>query len=536
MSKFKVLNDCRGEYEDEIVDQIFTTRGIKDPDKFMNPTEYDLIPCDKLPNIDKAYQILVQTIDKGGIIGCLWDVDQDGVASGAILTRYLRDDLGTCVTSFINHGKAHGVIRDEPYFNEVTGVEPSVDLLIIVDSLNETTDEYSQVSVPMIVLDHHNVNPAVDYNKYITLVTSQTSYPNHQLSGAGVTWKFCKYIDEQNDYHYADKYLDLCASGLIADVMDMTVPENRYLVRMGLANLNNLAMKKMVGSYTFNSTAVSFSIAPLVNAANRMNCNEAIMNAFMSDDNKYVLSQMRIVKKCKKEQDAKVDEQIQICESDANIDYNKHVLMYKLSGIGGLSGLIAQKLASKHNRPVFVVSYNEHENDWEGSCRCPWNIDFAKMVNDTELARGVGHPQAFGFFIDESNIDKFIDTLDQQLAHITLDESVFVDAQLNPDDLTFELANKIESMNFISGQGWKPVKFLIDGITNYDVTSMKDGKHLKLVTDNVDYIKWNSPYNQDDFEDASLLDEPITCVGELGISAFGGWKLQLICDEIEIGD
>lgn len=531
MEKIKVLSDCRGMYEEDVIEHIFKSRGIEDFDKFLNPTEDDILPYQSLPNMDAAVDMLHQKIADNSKICTLADSDTDGISSGTIMTRYLHD-LGIDADTFIDTGKSHGLDIREDYYQKLF----DYDLVIIVDSLNSGIDEYKELAeygVSIIILDHHEVNSEISYDKYATLVTSSTTYANHELSGAGVTWKFCKYYDIKYGKDFADQYLDLCASGLIADVMDMTVPENRYLVYRGLMSLNNLAMKKLVGSYEFNSTAVSYSVAPMVNAANRMSQNEAILHAFLTDDNKKVLSDLRVVKKARKEQNEKVDEEVPKAEEQFEAQKDNHVLFFQLEGISGLSGLIAQKLASKYNRPSIVVS--PCDGMLKGSGRCPWDIPLMKMINDSGLAKAMGHPQSFGFEINfGANIDNFISTMNKQLDSIELDDSIVVDVAVNQGDLTFDLESKIHALDFVSGKGWKPITFLVEDIDNYEVTTMKDGKHLKLSTDSVDYIKWNSTYSVEEFEDASLMNIPITCIGTLSA---GGWaykKLQLICDHMII--
>lgn len=273
---YKIINDCRGLYEEEILQKIMKSRGIDDYYAFVYPSEDNFIDYDELPNINKAYNEVLDALINRKKIAVLFDTDTDGISSGTIITRYLRR-FGGEVTPFINSGKAHGLIRTENYYAKLK----DFNLLIIVDSLNSTVDEYRELSdsgVKIVVLDHHNVNPEIPYDKYITLVTSQTTYPNKELCGAGVTWKFCKYFDYLQSADFADDLVDLAACGELADVMSMMNMENRYIVAKGLRNLQNLAMKKIVGSYEFNSTAVLFSVAPLVNATNRLNHNEDIMH------------------------------------------------------------------------------------------------------------------------------------------------------------------------------------------------------------------------------------------------------------------
>ena len=529
---YKILNDCRGLYEEEILQKIMKSRGIDDYDAFVYPSEDNFISYDKLPNIDKAYNEVLDALVNKHKIAVLFDTDTDGISSGTIITRYLRK-FGGEVTPFINGGKKHGLVRSEKYYSKLKDFQ----LLIIVDSLNDSVDEYRELSdqgVKIVVFDHHNVNPEIPYDKYITLVTSQTTYPNKDLCGAGVTWKFCKYFDYLQETDFADDLVDLAACGELADVMSMMVMENRYIVAKGLRNLQNLAMKKIVGSYEFNSTAVLFSVAPLVNATNRLNHNEDIMHAFLSDDNKEVLKYMRSVKKCKKDQDEMVDSLMFEAEKqcDKQVEEGRHALIVVLD-TKGLSGLLAMKITSKYGRPAFVI-WNSDEKKFAGSLRTGENIDLSKLVNDSGLAKAIGHNQAAGFTIPVENLDKFIDYMETQLKDMVIDDSVVADVLINPEDLTFKLEDLVHELDYISGKDFKAIKFLVKNIKGYTVSTMKDGKHLKISTNGLDVIKWNSTYDIAKFEDAELFDTPITAFGTVSMGGFKDVKLQLIADDIEI--
>jgi hypothetical protein len=92
----------------EIVDAILDSRNIDDVGAFLKPTEEDLIPFEKLKNIDKAYEIIDDGITLGEKFLVLADTDVDGVSAGAIMTRYLMK-AGADVDVTINEGKAHGL-------------------------------------------------------------------------------------------------------------------------------------------------------------------------------------------------------------------------------------------------------------------------------------------------------------------------------------------------------------------------------------------------------------------------------------------
>ena len=302
-TNYNILNDCRGMYEDEIFDTILEQRGIQNIDDFLNPTEDNLLPLNSLYRIDEAKDRVIKAIENNENIAILFDTDTDGITSGAIMTRYLRHFTNN-ITTHIDEGKQHGLIgQDIEQFR-------NANLLIIVDSLDRDTSQYKKLrdmGVDIIILDHHTIKEDESYDDYTILVSSQRNYDNPQLSGAGVTWKFCEYLDEIYNTGLADELVDLACCGIVADMMDMTIMENRYIVAKGLEKIYNPAIKKIVGGFEFNSTAVSFSVAPIVNASNRMGKNKVAMKAFLEDENKQVLAYIKELKKCKEDQNKEVD-------------------------------------------------------------------------------------------------------------------------------------------------------------------------------------------------------------------------------------
>jgi single-stranded-DNA-specific exonuclease len=64
-------------------------------------------------------------------------------------------------------------------------------------------------------------------------------YPNKTLSGVGMVYKFCQYIDQFMNKSYADNILDLVAIGMVSDMMDLRNFETRELISLGTTILRN---------------------------------------------------------------------------------------------------------------------------------------------------------------------------------------------------------------------------------------------------------------------------------------------------------
>lgn len=531
---YNILADCRGMYEQEIVDTILENRGIKDVEHFLNPREEDLLPLDSLTRIDDARQIIEKGLDNNKNFGIHWDVDTDGVSSGTIMTRYLRNYTDR-VSSYINTGKAHGLIeQDLEQFN-------GVDILIVVDSLDKDTSQYEELhnrGIQIIVFDHHAIDHNVDYDKFVTLVSSQRNYDNPSLSGAGVVWKFCKYLDEYFMNDYSNEYVDLAACGILADVCDVSEDnkENRYIVNEGLKNLKNPAIKKIIGSYEFNSKAILFSVAPLINACCRIGRNNIAMQLFLSDENKEVLALKKQLEECKEIQANELERILPSVYEDFD-SQNGEVLYTFIDTEYGIGGVIGNKCLEIYNKPMFILK--DCKNKYCGSMRSVGYGDFMALCNSTELAVLHGHEQASGIEIEKDKFEEFISMVNQQLSNMeqTTSDEIDVDCKINIEDITRTLVDKVKEINKISGAGFKPITFKVVNIDEYGIGSFKQGKHLVITpTDNIQLIEWNTKVDYDELEDDALMNEPIEVIGELDSGFFARkYMLKVIISDLKVG-
>ena len=121
----------------------------------------------------------------------------------------------------------------------------------------------------------------------ITINNQLSEYPNKELSGVGVVWQFCRYIDSQLNINFADDFLDLVALGNCGDMMSLKSFETRYLITKGFKkeNIKNPFIDYMIEKNAFplsksdyvstdsnmgcTSIGAAFFIVPFVNAITR---------------------------------------------------------------------------------------------------------------------------------------------------------------------------------------------------------------------------------------------------------------------------
>ena len=538
--KWNIKNDCRGMETSEIIDTILEDRGVEDVTALLYPEDECLIPFEKMKNIDRAAQIITRNIENDGGFFVHFDTDTDGVSAGSIAVRWLRNHTDK-VYYGINQGKDHGIAKFD------LSLLKDVDVLWIVDSIETKMFPYEQILAnwdgQIIITDHHLVSKAMqkqmERTGQITLVSSAVDYPNPALSGSATTWKLCAYMDWLELDDYSDDLIDLASTGLVADMCDVGVesPENRYICYKGFCNQVNPALKKINGSYEFNSQAVSFGIAPLVNASNRMNENEKAVELFLSEESKKITKLVNDLKSCKEYQNLEIADLMPILEEQAESQMDKKVMFFFVETNAEVKGLIGNKLLEKYQRPVIVLS-NRIEIDEEtgevtrheyfGSARAVGVADFKKYVDDTGMVGSGGHENAFGLWFDAEVLEDFQNALEDALKDVEFVQETTVDIQIDQEQITDDLIRQLKMLNRISGQGWPQISVMVSGITDYQVGAMSNMKHLKLIADDgkLLYIKWNFSGDWEQF------DGPVSAIGTLDSGFFGRtYYRQLIMND-----
>lgn len=196
------------------LEQVFYNRGFKtkeDIEHYLNTTNQDILDPGTIANIEAGARMLISHISKGHDVLLQIDSDADGFTSSAILMNYLNCLFPSFVQNHIRYwvhdSKAHGI--DE------MGITDTVKLVIAPDSSSNEYDKHKELEekgIDILIIDHHN---APEVSPYACVINNQLcDYPTKSLSGAGMVYKFCSYIDEILGVNYAEQYLDLAALGI----------------------------------------------------------------------------------------------------------------------------------------------------------------------------------------------------------------------------------------------------------------------------------------------------------------------------------
>lgn len=534
MADVKIDNYCVGCSPDEVIADILESRGIEDAEAFLNPRFSVSKGLNK--DLEKAAIKIERAIKGNKLFHVYADSDTDGICSAVIVISYLKD-CGVEPTYSIPQNKAHGT--DERLIDLLKNNDSQ--FLIIVDSLDSDVTNYKRILdetkvEEILVLDHHDIN-SDEYEKYITLVSSNKKYcTNHEMCGASVSFhtmrKHAKKYRNGNDANYL---MDLAAIGTVADIMDLgqDFMPNRGLVNAGLSNLNNPFAKKAIGAFNINSKSVSFSLAPLVNAANRMGCNEIALDAFLETDPDKIKNYCSTLRKCKDQQNKEIDALLPDIEKQAEEQKNETCLFVHMKSEHGISGLVANRLTGKYHKPTFVLQ--DRGSYYTGSMRSSKHGNIREVCLASGLIDIPGHPEAAGIKrLDKENLEPLKAYLNKHVPKNNNSE-IEVDAEICIEDITMKMIEAIQNVDRISGKGFPELKFLVE-TDDFFVGSMKKGQHLKCESKDVWFVWWNFKDEEirNRLQEASILGEPVKFIGSITSSFIGRrFRKQMILSDIE---
>lgn len=497
-------------YSSHYLENLLLNRGIFNTSEFLYPSVDSLLPEGNLDNIEEAYKALMTNWDLGILI--LVDCDADGYTSAATMWNYLRDSFPEAKMEYVLHeGKQHGL---EDTIDEVLNSECG---LIIIPDASSNDEEYhkmlNEAGKTVIVLDHHEADK---YSNYATVVNNQLSnlYENKNLSGVGVVYKFCTYIDKMRDTHFADKYLDLVAVGMIGDMMKITSLENRYLYKKGLSNITNYGLEKLIEKQAFSigdtahltPTKISFYIAPLINALIRVGkmSEKKVLFEALIDGQRFVPSTKRGARDGATESIAEQNArnctnarsrqnrakekamdllEMEICKN--SLDENKIIIVEVEDDAidTTLTGLVAMNLVSKYKKPVLVVR-EDSEGYLKGSGRGTDKSELKDLkqflIDSGYFDFAEGHANAFGVSIHKSKVEKFTEYANEKLKDVNFNEGVY------EVDFLFDCENE-DLVNAIDQIGSRPEIWSQGNDEPYFAI-----KNIKLSCDDVSIIGKNS--------------------------------------------
>lgn len=536
---------------------ILANRDIVDPkvvDSFINPTLEKLHGPFLLKDMEKAIDLIIETMENGESIRIFGDYDQDGISSTMTLLDgllYFYDDISYDIPDRVIDGYG---ISDRMIDR---AIEANVSLVITCDNGISAIDQVKRLKengIKVIVTDHHQVSKKED-GEWVEQILPQAdcvinpkrldnTYPFDDLCGAGVAFKLIQALYQRldGDMEYLYGLLEYVAMGTVCDVVSLT-DENRIFVREGLKRINNtekLAIKALVEENSWNrevsAYTLGFIIGPCMNATGRLSTAKLAIDMLMEDDiekiRTYAKKLVSLNNERKELTNIGLEKTLEIIKDKKY--YNDDIIIVDVENIEeSICGIIAGRIKEKFNKPTIIMTQSSQDGILKGSGRSIEAYNIYKEVFEIKdiLESFGGHPMACGLSIRSDKVEEFRQKLNDK-SKLKKDDFVNIiniDAQIPIDKLSLEFAESLQRLEPF-GKDNPKAKFADKNLFIKNINMIgKNNNTMKMILNkngrDIEAIKFNAQkdykYLSDKFK-ANIIGNRIDAVFYPDINEFNG--------------
>ena len=533
----KVEDLVKNYHLNEILAKILVNKNLtkkEDIELFMNPTRKDFHDPFLMPDMEITVDRILKAIDNKEKIIIYGDYDADGITSITVLKSFL-EERGLEVSSYIPNRLDEGYGLNKEAIKKI--YDEGYRLVITVDCGISGIDEIeyaNSLGIETLITDHHE--PAEMLPNALAVVDAKrkdNKYPFNQLAGVGVVFKLIQAISiklnlEEKEYL---KYLDIVCIGTISDIVPL-VDENRVIAKLGLkliAQTKNIGLKallEVIGFKEIDSTAVSFGVAPRINACGRMGNEQVALDLFLSKDyeeakklalklNEYNIERQTIEKRIFDEATEKIEKD----ERD-----NTCIIVGSEGWHHGIIGIVASKVTEMYFKPSILICFEGNEGKGSGRSIPGFDLHEALMKCGDNLEKFGGHSMAVGVTVKKENFDKFKQELEEYSKNHDVDKIVpvvNVDSELSLKNVDIDSVKSLKLLEPF-GEANKMPLFLFKNLKINSIRALSDGKHLRLTLKDDNYMINAIGFNMGELSEKYLLDDRVDVVGNLDINSFNG--------------
>jgi single-stranded-DNA-specific exonuclease len=503
----------KSSHEHPVLLQVLFNRGLRDGQalaSFLQAEDAVQENPFRLTDMQAAVSRIVRAIETREVICVYGDFDADGVTATVLMTTALQR-AGALVGAYIPNRVDEGYGLNVEALRSIAG--KGAKLLVTVDcgirSVMEVA-EAAELGMEVVLTDHHTIGS--DLPPALAVVNPRRDARAgkfQHLAGVGVAYRLAqavlRVVSQQSwsrlsaDEAAAEEQslLDLVAIGTVADLMPL-LGENRSLVKRGLSELR---LGKRVGLYALmemasvsldgiDSSAISFRIAPRINAAGRLASAKLAYDLLRCDEYGKAYEMAMDLERLNQQRQALTTDAFAVAEREmSGLDPATAPILFVASDEfqAGIVGLAAGKLSEQFYRPAVVIEQGEEV--CRGSARSIAEFDMIAALDrlSSLLVRHGGHSRAAGFTVRTEQLpalrEALAATAAQELGPLEdLRPTLYIDGELTIDQIDWALQGQLARMEPV-GQMNEPGLFLCRNCRVRNVRRVGGGRHLKMVID-----------------------------------------------------
>lgn len=543
----KEKEELKKEYNiDDLLAIVLVNRGIKKEEirKFLEPTRNDFYNPYEMPDMEKAVERILKSIENKEKIIIYGDYDVDGITSITVLESFLKE-RGLEVNHYIPNRLNEGYGLNKNAIEKIA--KENYDLMITVDCGITGIEEIKyakELGIETIVTDHHEPGETIpEAIGVIDCKRKDNKYPFRELAGVGVVFKLCQAIGmklglEQKEYL---KYLDIVAIGTISDIVPL-VDENRVITKLGMKLVQctrNSGLKALINLSEYNkidSNTISFGVAPRINACGRMGVADEALELLLSENIEDAIEKSKnIMKYNNKRQEYEKEIFLQAVEQikEQHLENSNSIVLGGNGWHHGVIGIVASKITELYYKPCILICFEDGSDIGKGSGRSIKGFDLYKSLTKCKdiIAGFGGHSMAIGISVEKEKFKELQNVFEEITRKAAISELcpiIKIDAILNIDDVTKEMVQSLTQLEPLGEANQMPI-FSFKNLKINSIRALTDGKHLKLSLKSdkntlIDAIG----FNLGELSKEYVIGDKVDVIGNLEINSFNGVeKLQI---------
>ena len=509
----KELDNCSLNYT---LQKVLIRRGIdlnNDLDEYITPKE---LPNPELHfnELKKATDRIIDACSNKEQIAICGDYDADGITSTVLLVELLTL-LGAKASPYIPSRQDDGYGLNINMISEIN--RKQIKLIITVDNGISAFDAIkmsNDLGIDLIITDHHRIpDKKIDIHSLIHPAKTPNNSPYKHLAGVGIAYLLGKNICNKLNYDINKTTANtLFSIGTVADMAPLRGANRKWLKDFlpKISSTNNKAVKSIIKKLSINqiditSEDIGYKIAPLINSVGRISDPKIVIDLLTNESKESI---DRLTKKCfeinkeRKRLTSSIEEEALEIAKSQYYKGRKFLVLKKREWHPGIIGIVASRIVEKFNLPTAILGV-ANDGKYRGSVRSNSLIKVnlaLEECSDLLIAHG-GHSAAAGFSINEENIVKLMERLDQiaryQFGNIVLNKTIKPDAHVCLADINNDFYRQLSLMAPFGIMNPAPIfwtrKCKISQIYKLN------GGHIKMTlndgTGSINAIKWNENKN-----------------------------------------
>jgi len=531
-----VIKKIQEEFQiSKLLATIIANKGLRTKEEieiFLNPTRNDFHDPYLMPDMEIAVNRIIKAIENKEKVIIYGDYDVDGITSITVLKKFLAD-RGLNVDEYIPNRLDEGYGLNKKAIQKI--VDEKYTLMITVDcgiSGIEEIDFANSLGLETIVTDHHETADVLP--NAIAVVDAKrkdNKYPFNQLAGVGVVFKLIqaigiKYNLDEKEYL---KYLDIVCIGTISDIVPL-VDENRVIAKLGLKLIKvtkNLGLKTLLsvtGYKKIDSSAISFGVAPRINACGRMGHERDALQLFLTEnivEATDISRKLNEYNKLRQETEKRIFEEV-VSKIEQSEKDKSCIVLADEKWHHGVIGIVASKVTEMYYKPSILICYEGEKG--KGSGRSVAGFDLHEALNkcSTHIDRFGGHSMAIGITVNKQNFDEFKSDFEEYVNKTDIKELVpiiRVDDTVIIRNIDKEVVRELSKLEPF-GEANKMPLFMCKNLKIDSIRALMDGKHLKLTLKDDNAVVEAIGFNMGHLVNEYLLGDKVDVVGNLELNTY----------------